>query len=192
MDVYEKISDLGKRRGIIFPSFEIYGGIGGFFDYGPIGTLLKHNIENKWRNMFVYREGMVELESAIITPEQVFQASGHLAHFTDMMISCTQCDRAYRTEILLNEVGVKCSEGLQISELDEQIKSNNVRCPECKGILTQSEPFNLMFQGKIGPYGKTLTGFGRPEAAQGQFVDLRLLIMKSLLILKQQAILEYN
>jgi glycyl-tRNA synthetase len=173
MDVYEKISDLGKRRGIIFPSFEIYGGIGGFFDYGPIGTLLKHNIENKWRNMFVYREGMVELESAIITPEQVFQASGHLAHFTDMMISCTQCDRAYRTEILLNEVGVKCSEGLQISELDEQIKSNNVRCPECKGILTQSEPFNLMFQGKIGPYGKTLTGFGRPEAAQGQFVDFK-------------------
>jgi glycyl-tRNA synthetase len=173
MDVYETISDLGKRRGILFPSFEIYGGIGGFYDYGPIGALLKHNIENKWRKMFVYREGMVELESSIITLQQVFQASGHLAHFTDMMTSCAQCGRAYRTEILLNEIGIKCAEGSPSSELDEQIKSNNVRCPECKGRLTESKPFNLMFQGKIGPYGKAVTGYGRPEAAQGQFVDFK-------------------
>jgi glycyl-tRNA synthetase len=173
MDIYEKISDLGKRRGIVFPSFEIYGGIGGFYDYGPIGTLLKHNIENKWRSMFVYREGMVELESSIITPQQVFHASGHLAHFTDMMTSCSQCGRAYRTEILLNETGIPSVEGLSASKLDEQITSNNVQCPECKGRLTKSKPFNLMFQGKIGPYGKAIIGYGRPEAAQGQFVDFK-------------------
>jgi hypothetical protein len=65
MDLYDKISELGKRRGIIFPSFEIYGGSSGFFDYGPIGTLLKHNVEDKWREIFVHKEGMVEIESKI-------------------------------------------------------------------------------------------------------------------------------
>ena len=173
MDVYDKISDMGKRRGIIFPSFEIYGGLGGFYDYGPIGTLLKHNIEEKWRNMFVRREGMVELESTIIMPEQVFQASGHLAHFTDLMTRCLSCDRAYRTDQLLSEAGVACSDAMKAEELDTLVSESSIKCPECGGALAKSEPFNLMFQVKIGSYGASLTGYGRPEAAQGQFVDFK-------------------
>lgn len=173
MDLYDKISDLGKRRGIIFPSFEIYGGLGGFYDYGQIGTLLKHNVEEKWRNMFVHREEMVEIESSIIMPEQVFQASGHLAHFTDLMTRCLRCGRVYRTDQLLAETGVECSDALKAEELDRLIEENSVKCSECGGSLAKSEPFNLMFQVKIGSYGSSLTGYGRPEAAQGQFVDFK-------------------
>ncbi len=72
MDLYDKVSDLCKRRGIIFPSFEIYGGVSGFYDYGPSGTLLKHNVEDKWRRVFVHKEGMVEIESTLILPELGF------------------------------------------------------------------------------------------------------------------------
>lgn len=173
MDLYDKISDLGKRRGIIFPSFEIYGGLSGFFDYGPIGTLLKHNLEDKWRNLFIHREGMVEIESPIVMPEQVFQASGHLAHFTDMMTQCVRCGRAYRTDNLLTDRGLDCSDGLKVEDLDRLVEENQVRCPECGGGLTKSEPFNLMFQVKIGSYGAGLIGYGRPEAAQGQFINFK-------------------
>ena len=173
IDLYDKISNLGKRRGIIFPSFEIYGGVSGFFDYGPIGTILKHNIEEKWRKLFVYREGMVEIDSTLIMPSQVYEASGHLAHFTDIMTKCTKCNRAYRTDNLLAELGIACSESMGIIELDKLIEEKEVKCPECKGELSNSEPFNLMFQVKIGSYGGSIIGYGRPEAAQGQFLDFK-------------------
>ena len=173
MDLYDKVSELGKRRGIIFPSFEIYGGVGGFYDYGPVGTLLKHNIEDKWRTLFVYREGMVELEATIILPGVAFEASGHLAHFTDMMTRCTKCNRAFRTDHLLSEMGVECPEGLAAKELDRLVEERGIRCPECGGVLCESEPFNLMFQVRIGSYGNSIDGYGRPEAAQGQFLDFK-------------------
>ena len=173
MDLYDKVSDLGKRRGIVFPSFEIYGGIGGFYDYGPVGTLLKHNVEDKWRKLFVYREDMVELEATIILPEIAFEASGHLAHFTDMMTRCTKCNRAFRTDHLLSEMGVECPEGSAAKELDRLVEEKGICCPECGGILCESQPFNLMFQVKIGSYGNSINGYGRPEAAQGQFLDFK-------------------
>ena len=173
MDLYDQISDLGKRRSVIFPSFEIYGGVSGFFDYGPIGTLLKHNIENKWRQLFVQSEGMVEIESTTIMPEQIFQASGHLAHFTDMMTRCLSCNRSYRVDVLLGDLGIECPEGVSAEELDRRIEENNVKCPVCGGQISKSEPFNLMFQVKIGSYIGGITGYGRPEAAQGQFLDFK-------------------
>jgi len=173
MDLYDKISELGKRRSVFFPSFEIYRGLSGFFDYGPVGTLLKHNVENKWRDLFVRHEGMVEIESSIIMPEQVFQASGHLANFTDIMTRCLSCGRAFRTDNLLTESGVQCLDGLSIETLDELVQENRVRCPDCQGELSHSEPFNLMFQVKIGSYLGGVSGYGRPEAAQGQFVDFK-------------------
>ncbi|MDQ1279848.1 MAG: glycyl-tRNA synthetase [Thermoproteota archaeon] len=172
-DLYDKISNLGKRRGIIFPAFEIYGGVSGFFDYGPVGALLKRNIEDRWRDFFVNKEGMVELESSLIMPSQVFEASGHLSHFTDIMTKCTKCNRAYRTDNLLNELGIECREGMKIDELDKLVEENSIRCPECGGALTKSEPFNLMFQVKIGSYGGSIIGYGRPEVAQGQFVNFK-------------------
>lgn len=171
MDLYDKVSDLSRRRGIIFPSFEIYGGVSGFFDYGPIGTLLKHNVEDKWRKLFIYREGMVEIESTLILPEIVFEASGHLSHFTDVMTRCTKCDRVYRTDHILKESRIAFSEGMKCDDLDKLINANKIRCPECTGILSNSEPFNTMFQVNIGTHGGNIRGYGRPEAAQGQLLD---------------------
>ncbi len=173
MDLYDKISDLGKRRGLFFPAFEIYGGVSGFFDYGPIGSSLKRNIENAWRRIFVHGEDMVELESTLIMPEQVFQASGHLAHFTDILTKCADCGKAYRVDHLLLERGVPCPEGLTAKALDILLRQSGNQCPECSGSLSTAEPFNLMFQVDIGSYGGTQRGYGRPEAGQGQFVDFK-------------------
>lgn len=173
MDLYDKVSELGRRRGFIFPSFEIYGGVSGFYDYGPLGASLKRNIEEKWRDLFVRREGMVEIEGTIITPKPVFEASGHVSHFTDITTSCAKCGRGYRTDTLLQEAGVEVKEGMRTEELDYLIKEHDVRCPECGGELGASESFNLMFQLSIGPYDRSIVGYGRPEAAQGQFVDFK-------------------
>ncbi|UCH01933.1 MAG: glycine--tRNA ligase [Candidatus Bathyarchaeota archaeon] len=172
-DVYEKIINLGKRRGIIFPAFEIYGGVSGFFDYGPIGTVLKRNIEEKWRKLFVYNEGMVEIESTLIMPSQVYNASGHLAHFTDIMTKCSKCTNILRTDKLLTDIGIENAERLKTDELDRLIEKNDVRCPKCNGQLTKSEPFNLMFQVEIGTHSGSMNGFCRPEAAQGQFLAFK-------------------
>jgi glycyl-tRNA synthetase len=171
MDLYDKVSDLCKRRGIIFPSFEIYGGVSGFYDYGPSGTLLKHNVEDKWRRLFVHKEGMVEIESTVILPELVFEASGHLSHFTDLMTKCKKCERVYRTDHLLKESGIALGEGLKGEDYDRLVEANSLRCPECGGGLSKSEPFNTMFSVSIGSHGGSIKGYGRPEAAQGQLLD---------------------
>lgn len=173
MDLYDRISDLAKRRGIIYPSFEIYGGLSGFFDYGPVGTLLKRNIENKWREMFVRREGMVEIETTIVMPFQVWEASGHLSHFTDALTTCTSCKKTYRADFLLSEAGVQVTEGAALKELDRLIAANGVACPDCGGKLGPSEPFNLMFTVTVGPFGEGVPAHCRPEAAQGQIVDFK-------------------
>jgi len=173
MDLYDRIFDLCKRRGIIFPSFEIYGGVSGFYDYGPLGAILKRNIEDKWRDIFVRREGMVEIEASLVMPSVVFEASGHVEHFTDLMTQCVECKKAFRTDTILSERGIKIREGATAREIDELIINNEVTCPDCGGNLSPSEPFNLMFQVEIGPYGRTIKGYGRPEAAQGQFVNFK-------------------
>lgn len=173
MDKYEKILEIGRRRGFIFPSFEIYGGVSGFFDYGPLGTKLKHNIEEKWRDLFVRKEGMVELESTIIMPKAVFEASGHLSHFTDIMTKCINCGRNYRVDTLLERQKISTIDNMRIGDFEKIIKENSVKCPECGGKLGKTEPFNLMFQVDVGPLGNRVTGYARPEAGQGQFVDFK-------------------
>jgi glycyl-tRNA synthetase len=173
MDLYDQLSELGRRRAIFYPAFEIYGGVSGFVNYGPLGSLLKRNIEQKWRRRFVYQEGMMELDSTIIMPEQAFLASGHLAHFTDIMTRCLQCGKAFRVDLLLNELDIKGSEGLAPQALDALIKKQGAKCPDCSGKLLPSEPFNLMFQTNIGSLDARQIGYGRPEAGQGQFLDFK-------------------
>lgn len=173
MDLFDQLSELAKRRAIFYPAFEIYGGVSGFINYGPVGSLLKQNIEQKWRQRFVYQEGMMELESTIIMPEQAFLASGHVAHFTDFMARCSQCSKVFRADILLHDSKIKAVIGLSQQSLDNLIEKHDVRCPDCEGKLLPSEPFNLMFQTHIGSLDTQQTGFGRPEAGQGQFLDFK-------------------
>ena len=91
-DIYEKIMTLAKRRGFIYPSVDIYGGVAGFYDYGPLGSQLKHNIENLWREFFLLKDNCMEIDTPTITIYEVFKASGHVDEFTDLVVDCKKCE----------------------------------------------------------------------------------------------------
>lgn len=172
--MYEKIMELAKRRGFLWQSFEIYGGVAGYVDFGPLGTKLKRNIENSWRRFFVeqHRDFIVEIETPVIMPAIVFKASGHLDHFTDFMVQCVSCGRIFRADHLVEEVTKASAEGLSAEKLDAIIKEKNVKCPECGGTLGAVQTFNLLMKTTIGPYTGNVA-YGRPEAAQGMFINFK-------------------
>ena len=176
----DKFNDLLNRRGFFWQSFDAYKGMveaGGFYDYGPLGVGLKRNIINKWLRTFVvpYMDFTIEVETPIIMPKIVFEASGHLENFTDFLVTCSKCGRKYRADHLvedeLRKRGVKIkTEGLDERRLDELISQHGIKCPNCGGELGNVQRFNLLFQTTIGPYSSNL-GFIRPETAQGMFID---------------------
>ncbi len=168
-DKYEQVLELAKRRGFIWNSFELYGGTAGFYDYGPLGAMLKRRIENIWRDIFVINEGYYEIESPTIGIEDVFIASGHVGGFSDPLTECQKCNEAFRADHLVQDA-VDNPDTLSTDELTEIIGKNNIKCPECGGNLGKVYEFNLMFKTTIGPGGKR-AGYLRPETAQGMFVD---------------------
>jgi glycyl-tRNA synthetase len=173
-DLFEKIVELAKRRGYFWPSYEIYGGVAGFYDLGPLGTMLKNNIIDLWRKFFIkeHQEYVVEIETPIIGPGKVYEASGHLESFTDPIVECMKCGRKFRADHLIESVLGKNVEGLPPEELTKIIKENNIRCPVCGGPLSEVKTFNLLFKTQIGPYEGSI-GFLRPELAQGMFVSFK-------------------
>ena len=174
-DKLEIIREMAKRRGFLWPSFEIYGGVSGFVTYGPLGSVLKRKIEDKFRDFFVRPLGLLEMESSVIMPEKVFEASGHLDHFIEPMVECLQCKRKFRTDHLLQEIAGMSdteTEKLSLQELMNEINEQNIECPECGGDLGKPEQFMTMFSTTIGPYSEAV-GYGRPEAAQGIFVEFK-------------------
>ena len=176
IDKYELLSDLAKRRGFFWPSYEIYGGVSGYLDLGPLGAKLKRRIEDKWLDLFVYQHGFVAISTPVITPEKVFAASGHLEHFKDLMASCEECKRHFKADYVITEAMPGRTdlavEAMSVAETDAFIEENHIRCPECGGKLGRAEYFSTMFKTNIGPYGD-VPGYGRPEAAQGIFVDFK-------------------
>lgn len=168
-DKYEQVLELAKRRGFIWNSFELYGGTAGFYDYGPLGAMLKRRVENIWRDIFVINEGYYEIESPTIGIEDVFIASGHVGGFSDPLTECQKCNEAFRADHLVKDV-VDNPDTLSEDELSDVITKNNIKCPECGGKLGNVYEFNLMFKTSIGPGGKR-AGYLRPETAQGMFVD---------------------
>lgn len=158
---YDRISAIARQRGFIWPSSELYGGIAGFFDYGHVGSLLKHNIENAWRRVFIVEEGMQEIETPNIMPDKVFEASGHLEHFKDMMATCAKCKTSFKAEELV-ETFPKSMEGWKKA-------MDKTKCPKCKGALGVFG-FNLMFSTEVGPGEEKRKSYLRPETAQGMFV----------------------
>lgn len=172
VDKFERVMELARRRGFFWPSYEIYGGVGGFLDFGPVGLALKRKIENKWRDFFLRRNGFLEIETPIITPQKVFEASGHVEGFKDPMTECEGCGRKYRVDHLLSDAGVQNTESMGLSELGEELEKRAIRCPECNGELSNPTYAQTMFQTTIGPYADSI-GYGRPEAAQGIFVNFR-------------------
>jgi glycyl-tRNA synthetase len=168
-DKYEQVLELAKRRGFIWNSFELYGGTAGFYDYGPLGAMLKRRVENIWRDIFVINEGYYEIEAPTIGIEDVFIASGHVGGFSDPLTECQKCNEAFRADHLVKDV-VDNPDTLSADELTEVIAKNSIKCPECGGRLGKVYEFNLMFKTSIGPGGKR-AGYLRPETAQGMFVD---------------------
>ncbi|MGQ9587536.1 MAG: glycine--tRNA ligase [Thermoplasmata archaeon] len=168
MDPQELLS-LCKRRGFLWPAYDIYGGVAGLYDYGPLGAALKNNIESCWRDLYVLREGFQEVSCPIVAPEPVFKASGHVDAFSDMYVECTKCGETYRADHLAAGTHPNPT-SLSEEMLGKLLRENNVKCPSCKGELTAPKRFNLMFRTSIGA-GKGKVGYLRPETAQGMFVN---------------------
>ena len=148
----DKIVSLARRRGFIFPSSEIYGGLSGCWDYGPLGVELKRNVKQAWWQAMVQeRDDMVGLDTSILMHPQVWVASGHLQGFSDPLVECKNCHLRWRAD-----------------ELKEK------KCPSCSGELTEEKMFNLMFKTFAGPVESDENiVYLRPETAQGMFVNFQ-------------------
>ena len=161
----EKLVSLCKRRGLVFQSSEIYGGIGGFWDYGPLGVELKNNIKQAWwRAVVQERDDVVGQDAAIVMNPTVWRASGHLDTFADPMVDCKECKRRFRADALVGAVPA--------SAHGHEAAAKVTRCPECGGELTEPRMFNLMFKTYVGPVEDDASvAYLRPETAQGIFVN---------------------
>jgi len=177
-NVLEKVVALAKRRGFVFPGSEIYGGLANTYDYGPMGVLLKKNLVDLWWNRFVTgRADMFALDTSNLMSPRVWEASGHTESFTNIMIDCKNCNYRTRTDHLIedNIEGVGNVEGRPLSELDELIKKEKIKCPKCgKSSWTKSRLFNQLFETEIGiiTSGKN-EAYLRGELAQGMFVNFK-------------------
>jgi glycyl-tRNA synthetase len=176
-DKMENIVNLCKRRGIIFPSSEVYGGIGSTWDYGPIGVLLKNNVKAAWWKAVVQdRDDMVGLDAAILMHPDVWKASGHVDSFTDPMVDCKKCKRRFRADHLVESM--KTDEDA-VKRTEEELKNlakalESAKCPECGGELTPIRQFNMMFKTHMGPVEESAAiVYLRPETAQGIFVNFK-------------------
>jgi len=160
MDLMEKIVSLAKRRGFIFQSSEIYGGINGFWDYGPVGVETKKKLKDFWwQKMVQFRDNVVGLDTSIIAHPQTWIASGHVSHFSDPMIDCKQCKRRFREDELFST---------------PESKRENAKCPDCGGELTAPRQFNLMFKTFVGPIEDSSSmAYLRPETCQSIFTQFK-------------------
>jgi len=160
-DLMDKIVNLSKRRGFVFPSAEIYGGFRSTYDYGPIGVLLLRNVKDAWwRSMVQLRDDVVGLDAAILSPPAIWEASGHLKNFTDPLVDCKVCQERFRLDKLA----------------DPDL------CPNCGATesFTEARQFNLMFKTFAGPVeGAGAEVYLRPETAQGMFVDFANVLQSS-------------
>ncbi|HRI05890.1 MAG TPA: glycine--tRNA ligase [Candidatus Dojkabacteria bacterium] len=152
-DLLAKITALTKRRGILFQNSEIYGGIGGFFDYGPVGVEMKNNLKRMWwKHMVDDREDVVGIDGSIITHPRVWEASGHVANFNDELVECKKCHKRFRPDLI----------------------NFAKECPECGGELTVPKKYNLMFKTEIGVVeGEKVDAYLRAEACQTIYLDFQ-------------------
>jgi glycyl-tRNA synthetase len=160
-ELMDKLVSLAKRRGYVFQSSEIYGGTGSVWDYGPLGVELKRNVKESWWRVMVHERDDIEgLDAAILMHPRVWEASGHVAEFTDPLVECRNCHRRYRVDTLLVETGA------------EELAS--AQCPSCgkRGEWTEPRQFNLMFRTFMGPVEDAASVvYLRPETAQGIYVN---------------------
>ena len=176
MATLESVIALAKRRGFVFPGSEIYGGLANTYDYGPRGTELKRNLVNLWWTEFVHkRPEIYGLDSSILMSPKVWEASGHTASFTNVLIDCTNCQYRTRADHLIEDNLSQNVEGKPLTELDKIINDNKIKCPKCgKTSWTKARNFNQLFETQVGiiTSGKN-TAYLRGEIAQGMFVNFK-------------------
>ena len=167
----DELFALMRRRGVLWPSAEIYGGAQGLYDYGPIGAALKHRIEEAWTRWFVgLSDDYYRIEPAELLPEAVVRASGHLENFTDLEVVCSNCQSVFRADALLERYRPEGLDGVSAPQVQELLTSYHIQCPTCgKSALTVPHPFNLMFGVEFGPTGKE-RAYLAPETAQASYL----------------------
>jgi glycyl-tRNA synthetase len=195
----EKLVSLAKRRGFVFQSSEIYGGLNGAWDYGPLGVELLKNIKDEWWKEMTYRQNIEGIDASILMHPRVWEASGHVENFTDPMVDCKGCKARYRLDVLFDEISLKKKKEIlrelqpgvfdgqqkdetivagfsQLAEKDAPILLRILTCPNCgqKGTFTDARKFNLMFKTYVGPVeDSSAVVYLRPETAQGIFVNFQ-------------------
>jgi glycyl-tRNA synthetase len=169
----EAIIALCKRRGFVYQGSEIYGGLAGTFDYGPLGVMLKKNIENLWWKMFVdEREDMYGVDAAILMNPAAWVASGHVGGFSDPLVEDMKTKKRYRADHLLEEKGID-TKGMTLDVMDKAIKEKGLKSPE-GNPLGDVRQFNMMFKTQIGATeSETSVSYLRPETAGGMFVNYK-------------------
>ncbi len=173
----EEMATFCKAKGFVYPSGEIYGGLAGFFDFGPLGVEVISSIKQHWWKTFVQsRDDVVGIDGAIITNPKVWVASGHVACFEDVMVECKKCRTRVRGDHLLEDQLKIQADGLKKDDITKLIAQNKVRCPQCKGELGEGRQFNLMFTTHVGPTAdESARAYLRPETAQLIFANFRLI-----------------
>ncbi|MBI4020954.1 MAG: glycine--tRNA ligase [Candidatus Aenigmarchaeota archaeon] len=170
MDVLE----LAKRRGFFWQSSAIHGPISGFYDYGHVGTMLKRKWEAAWRRFFLgLGETFYEISPAVLMPEQVFRASGHLEHFVDPIVKCRKCGHAMRADHILESILKESFEGLPPKEMDALIRKHKITCELCHGQLEEVALVNMTFPVTAGTGKDARTAYLTPETAQGAYVNFK-------------------
>jgi len=169
----ENIVSLAKRRGFIYPGSDVYGGLSGTWDFGPLGVQLKRNIMQLWWDMFVdQREDMYGVDAAILMNQKVWQASGHVDTFTDPLVEDLETKQRFRADHLLKDAGHSV-EGLSLEQMTQLIKDNDVKSP-AGNALSEVRTFNMMFKTTVGPVADDSSiSYLRPETAQGIFTNYK-------------------
>ena len=167
MSILDDITELAKRRGFFWPAFTLYGGYSGFYDYGPLGVLLKERLIKKWTDAYK-KLGGIWVETPVLTPESVFRSSGHLEKFSDAACECSKCGSRYKMESL----------GIPLEKIRDLVSGKDkgtIKCPNCGSEISKFFDFNLMFRFQSKEEkGQDL--YLRPETAQGPMIDFPLLL----------------
>ena len=165
----DRLSAMLRRRGIVLPAFDIYGGVSGLIDYGPVGAAIRRRLTQKWVDHWLSHGDIVEIDSPTITPEAVLVASGHVGEFNDLMTECRACGSAFRADHLVEHLHPN-ADSLAADAVDGLLASG-IECPSCSDAAwTAAQPMNLMFSTQIGAMSSGRTAFMRPETAQGMFM----------------------
>ncbi|MBS3150927.1 glycine--tRNA ligase [Candidatus Woesearchaeota archaeon] len=164
-----------RRKGFVYPSSEIYGSLSGFFDYGPLGVELKNNIKREWWKTNVQqREDMAGIDGSIISHQKIWEASGHLSGFSDIILECKKCKEKVRGDVFIEDRLKISTEGLKVKDITQIIKKNKLKCLKCGGEFKEASDFNLMFPVNIGANkDKSSIAYLRGETAQLIFANFK-------------------